>query len=306
MKTETKKHITLFFGIFLLFLAIRYWDSLMTFFGVLFNAASPLLTGCVAAYILNILMSWYERHWFPQSKRKAIIKTRRIICLLFAILTLIVIIALVVALVIPQLWDAIELLLGTIPGVMQKIVAWVEELHILPEDIFAMLEKIDWKSQITKILNAVTSGVGSVVDVAFGVVGSVFSGVVDFLLAAIFALYLLLGKEKIAGQCSRVMTRYLKPRINNAILYVLRTVNDCFHKYIVGQCTEAVILGLLCTIGMLLFRFPYATMIGALVAFTALIPIAGAYIGAGVGAFMIMTVSPMQAVLFLVYIVILQ
>jgi len=83
-------------------------------------------------------------------------------------------------------------------------------------------------------------------------------------------------------------------------------LNETFHKFIVGQCTEAVILGVLCTLGMLIFRLPYATMIGALVAFTSLIPIAGAYIGAGVGAFMIMTVSPMSALGFLIFLVILQ
>ena len=88
--------------------------------------------------------------------------------------------------------------------------------------------------------------------------------------------------------------------------FALGILNDCFHKFIVGQCIEAVVLGLLCTIGMTIFKFPYATMIGALIAFTALIPVAGAYIGAGVGAFMILTVSPMQALLFLVFIVILQ
>lgn len=88
--------------------------------------------------------------------------------------------------------------------------------------------------------------------------------------------------------------------------YVLSVLNDSFHKYIVGQCTEAVILGVLCTIGMLILGLPYATMIGALIALTALIPVAGAYIGAGVGAFMVLTVSPIQAVIFLVYIVILQ
>ena len=98
----------------------------------------------------------------------------------------------------------------------------------------------------------------------------------------------------------------MKPGIYEKILHVLDVVNESFHKYIVGQCTEAIILGVLCTIGMLIFGFPYATMVGALVAFTALIPVAGAYIGAGVGAFMIMTVDPLKAVLFLVYIVILQ
>ena len=82
--------------------------------------------------------------------------------------------------------------------------------------------------------------------------------------------------------------------------------DDCFHRYIVGQCTEAVILGVLCTVGMLIFRFPYAPMIGALIGFTALIPVAGAYIGAAVGAIMILTVSPLKALLFLVFIVVLQ
>lgn len=306
VKTESKKYVPLFVGAFLLFLAVHYWDRLSGFFGVFLDAASPLLVGCAAAFILNIPMCFYERHWFPGSKRKAVIKTRRILCLLFAMLTLLVIISLVVALVIPQLWDAVELLLNMIPTAMQKLTLWVEELHILPEDMFAMLEGIDWKSQISKILNAVTSGVGSVVDIAFRIIGNVFSGVVNFLLAVIFAVYLLLGKEKIAAQCCRVMNRYLKPKAKEKILYVLRTFNDCIHKYIVGQCTEAVILGLLCTIGMLIFDFPYATMIGALIAFTALIPIAGAYIGAGIGAFMIMTVSPMKAVLFIVYIIVLQ
>jgi len=137
-------------------------------------------------------------------------------------------------------------------------------------------------------------------------VSSVFSGVVTTLLAIIFALYLLLGKDKLKSQATRLLQNYCKPKWYGRILYVLRTLNDCFHKYIVGQCTEAVILGLLCTVGMLLFHFPYATMIGALIAFTALIPIAGAYIGAGVGAFMILTVSPIKAVFFLIFIVVLQ
>ena len=88
--------------------------------------------------------------------------------------------------------------------------------------------------------------------------------------------------------------------------HVLSVLNDCFHRYFVGQCTEAGVLGVLCTGGMLILRLPYATMIGALVAFTALIPVAGAYIGAGVGAFVLLTVSPVKTLIFLLFIVILQ
>ena len=103
-----------------------------------------------------------------------------------------------------------------------------------------------------------------------------------------------------------MLRTYLKPSWYSRLVYFLQTLNTCFHRFIVGQCTEAVILGLLCIAGMLLFRFPYATMVGTLIGFTALIPVAGAYIGAGVGAFMIFTVSPVQTLLFLLFIVILQ
>ena len=122
----------------------------------------------------------------------------------------------------------------------------------------------------------------------------------------IFSIYLLTGKEKLGSQFDRLMLRYMKPAFYAKPHHVRSVMNDSFHKYLVGQCTEALILGALCTIGMWIFQFPYATMTGAVIAFTALIPVAGGYIGAAVGAFMILTVSPLQALLFLVYIVVLQ
>ena len=102
------------------------------------------------------------------------------------------------------------------------------------------------------------------------------------------------------------MKRYMKEKVYSKTRYVLSVMNDSFHKYIVGQCTEALILGGLCTLGMLILKIPYATMTGAVIAFTALIPVAGGYIGAAVGAFMILTVSPVKAIIFLIYIVVLQ
>ena len=296
MKTETKKYLKIGVIALILYLIAQNWLIVAGAFTTVLSAASPLIVGGVIAYLVNIIMSFFERHWFPKSQKKAVVKSRRILCLIFAVLSMLAIVALVVLLVVPQLWDAVALLLSEVPEYMKKAVDWAESLEILPEDIFAMLENIDWKSQVTKIISTVTSGVGSVVGVAVNVVASVFSGVFNALLSVIFALYLLFGKERLGRQCKKVMTRYLKPGINEKILHILAVINDCFHKYIVGQCTEAIILSTLCTVGMLIFRFPYATMVGALVAFTALIPVAGAYIGAGVGAFMIMTVNPMKAV----------
>ena len=133
-------------------------------------------------------------------------------------------------------------------------------------------------------------------------VSTAFTAVVSI----IFSIYLLLGKEKLGRQISLVMKTYLKPAWYSHLVYFLETLHSCFRRFVVGQCTEAVILGLLCMGGMMLLRFPYASMVGALIGFTALIPVAGAYIGAGVGAFMIFTVSPFQSLLFLIFIAILQ
>jgi predicted PurR-regulated permease PerM len=143
-------------------------------------------------------------------------------------------------------------------------------------------------------------------DVVIGAVTSVVSGVVTAIIVIIFGIYLLISKDKLSNQFSRISSRYLKKDWNEKIRYMISIIDDSFHRYIVGQCTEAVILGSLCAIGMLILKLPYAAMIGALVAFTALIPIVGAFIGAGVGAFLILMQSPVKALVFLVFIVILQ
>lgn len=306
MKTDTKSLLKIGTAVFLLYLCIHYWTGISGFLLTIAGTAFPLTLGCVIAYLINILMSWFERHYFPNSTRPAVKKSRRIVCMIAAILSMLAIVALIVWLVLPQLIDCIMLIINILPGAIEKLLAQIENLHILPEDIFNFLEGIDWKSQIGKILESVTSGVGSVMGTVIKTVSSVFSGLVTALLAVIFALYILLGKDRLGIQFKRVMHRYLRPKWFDKVMYFLGILNDCFHKFIVGQCIEAVVLGLLCTLGMSIFKFPYATMIGALIAFTALIPVAGAYIGAGVGAFMILTVSPMQALLFLIFIVVLQ
>ena len=122
----------------------------------------------------------------------------------------------------------------------------------------------------------------------------------------IFSIYLLLGKDRLKGQLMRLIKHYLSEKWYNRLFYLIKVLDDSFHRYIIGQCTEAVVLGVLCTAGMFLLRLPYAPMIGALVGFTALIPVAEAYIGAFVGALMLLTVSSVKSLVFLIYILILQ
>ncbi len=306
MKLTWKACLKVVCSVFLLYLLIYYWPSFAGLVKLFIGASMPLIIGCAMAYVLNILMIFYEKHFFPKSHGKKMTKSRRPVCMVLAVVTLFAVVSVIIALIIPELISCIGLLISLLPGAFNEGIALLERFNILPEDILNLLESIDWKSKIGEIANVLTSGVGNVMDIVFSTLSSVFSGIVTALIALIFAIYILLGKDKLHNQCNRLMKRYLSKKIYEKSIYVLEILNDCFRRYIIGQCTEAVILGLLCTLGMFILRLPYAAMIGALIAFTALIPVAGAYIGGGVGAFLILMVSPVKAVIFLVFLVVLQ
>ena len=306
MKLTWKDCLKVGVTVFALYLAVHYWQSAANFVATLFGAAMPLIIGGVVAYLVNILMESYERRWKDNPKKPWLGKLRRPVCMVLAFVTLIAIVVFIFGLIIPQLGECIGVILDELPGFMENVIALAEELKLFSPEVLSSLENIDWNAQISKIVGFVTSGIGDVVGVVVSAVSSVFSFLVTALLSTIFAIYLLSGKEELADQSARLAKRYLSPGIYGKLNYFLTILDDCFHRYIVGQCTEALILGGLCAAGMAILRLPYALMVGALVAFTALIPVAGAYIGAGVGAFMILTVDPVKALIFLVFLVILQ
>lgn len=310
MKKEWKNYIAAGVTIFCVFLAIHYWPLAVQTAKLLVGAASPLLIGCVMAYLLNILMSTYERWYFPGSRKEAVVKSRRIVCMLASFLTLAGIVFMIVQLVIPELVSCIQLLASELPQAIDRALKTVQGNELLAavisEDWETALNSLNWKELLSNGLRVLSIGVGGVMESVMSTLSALFSALVTGVIGAIFAIYLLTGKEKLAGQCSRLMRIYLPAECSRKIFVVLDILNTSFRSFIIGQCVEAVVLGVLCMLGMLLFRLPYAAMIGALVGFTALIPVAGAYIGAGVGAFMILTVSPVKAAGFLVYIVVLQ
>ena len=151
-------------------------------------------------------------------------------------------------------------------------------------------------------LAALRSGVGGTVSLVAGAASSI----ANLLIALVFAGYLLLGKERLAGQLGRVAHAYLSPEWEARVRYVVSVFDQTFHRFIVGQCLEAVVLGTLCALGMALLGFPYAVMTGTVVGATALIPVVGAYIGGAVGFLLVLTDSPVQALLFVVFLVVLQ
>ncbi|MBR5566361.1 MAG: AI-2E family transporter [Roseburia sp.] len=306
MQIEWKSCLKIGVTIFVLFLAIHYWEPLMTGAKLLLSAATPILAGFVAAYIINILMVFYEKRFFAKTQNRILQKIRIPACMLLAILSFILIITLIIGLVVPELTSCIQLLISDIPPAMEVLLSSELFMELAPEDLYAQLRGIDWKSIINEAVKMVSSGLGSTVGAVVSAVSMMVSNVVTGVVAFIFAIYFLLGKESLVSQCKRVMKNYMPEKLTKKIYYVTGVVNDSFHRYIVGQFTEAIILGVLCVAGMLVFQFPYAGMIGALIGFTALIPVAGAYIGGVVGFVMILTVSPVKALLFIVFLLVLQ
>ncbi len=315
MKLEWKTCLKIGVTVALLFLFFRYWGQLVAVAGLALSAAKPLLLGCVIAYVVNILMSFYEKYYFTKGKvkdKKWVQGSKRIVCMVLAYLSVVGILFLIFSLVVPQLIECGKLLAKEIPVVLNKATVYVqnnEQLMNLFNEAGISIQQnnlADWEGILKNALTWIASGIGGVMGSVFTVVSGVFSGAVTFLIGIIFSIYLLISKETLFGQVRKICKTYCKKNVYIKISYVYHTFNDCFHRFIVGQCTEAVILGVLCMVCMLVFGFPYPTMIGAFIGFTALIPVAGAYIGAAVGAFMILTVSPVKALFFLLFIVILQ
>ncbi len=305
-KIEWKSLLKIGLSIFLLYLCIHYWNNVSSFIGKAFSAATPLLIGLVMAYLINILMNFYERHFFAKKQSNIILKIRRPVSLIGAILTLAGVIALIIGLVVPQLAACLKMLVDELPDAIEKVIAKLEDYRFVSDEIINTLQSIDWKSKIGDIAKTLTSGLGSIMDVAISAVTTVFSAVTNIIIGFIFAVYLLLSKDRIFSQMKRLEKNYIPENKAEKLSYFVGVADDSFHRFIVGQCTEAIILGLLCMLGMLILRLPYAPMIGALIAFTALIPIVGAFIGAGVGAFLILMDSPVKALVFLIFIVVLQ
>ena len=305
---KKKRFIYFIILLALLILCIKYSDSILGFAGFLWSLVTPLILGCVIAYILNILVTRIES--LPCFTRKGTLlrKVRRPVSILGSLAVILAIGVLVILIVIPQLIQAIGVIAKEIPTVVSEINVWLSSFDKDWPQLQKFLESlnVNWPQILQKAASYLTNGLSSVFSSTMYIVSTISSIAVTAVVALIFSIYILSGREKLFCQFQTLASTYLNEKFYKGMCVVLKTAHDTFTKFIIGQCTEAVILGTLCTIGMLLFRFPYATMVGTLIGATALLPVVGAYLGAGVGAFMIFTIDPLKALGFLIFIAILQ
>ncbi len=289
-------------------LCVKYSDHGIQMIRSFLGTVKPLVYGFAIAYVLNIFMKKLEKLYFPGKTSFWVERSRRPVCVFSSILLVLVFIVLLTFLVVPSLTSSIRVLTKDIPRVVGDFQVWLVELLDGNPDIQDYVEglEIDWKSIYDKVGGFLSSGITSIFNSAFSVANLVVSFIFTGVVALIFSIYMLCQKERIGGQLEKIARAYVPERIRDSVGGFLRLANETFTSFITGQLLEAVILGTLCGAGMFLLRMPYALMTGVIVGVSALIPVMGAYIGAFVGAFMIVTVSPLKAVEFLVYLVILQ
>lgn len=305
-KFDLKLIFSLTAAILVVYLTTRYWPNIADVLGAVFSAAKPIIFGFILAYPINILMSFYERHFFPKKQSKAFSKVRKGICLVGAAVSIVGVIALIVVLVAPQFVACIKMLFAKIPPAAEFVMTKLRENEFLSKNVVNALSEFDWQSKLGDMAGTLAEGIGSTVEVAVTAISSVFTTIANAVITIIFSIYVLVERDRLLRQLKKVTAHYLPDRVFAKVNQVCTVMNDSFRRFIVGQCLEAVILGVLCTIGMYILRIPYAPMIGALMGFTALIPIFGGLIGAGIGAFLILMDSPIKALIFIVFVIILQ
>lgn len=223
-------------------------------------------------------------------------------------LILFAVIFFVIFLVIPGLIDTIDSIKTYIPGIATNVQNWLYDMTNQYPQINDTIKNIniDWNNLDDETMKLLQSWAGTILSSSINILAAIFSGVANLVIGLIFAVYILLQKEKLGMQFRKIMQAYMKPELMEKTLKIFRVTNSAFTKFITGQVTEACILGFLCFLGMVVLGMPYALTIAVLIGFTALIPIFGAFIGAGIGALLIAVQSPMLALGFIVFIIILQ
>ena len=293
---------------FVMYYIAQNVGQVMGWFGMIWNFSFPLIMGAMMAFVLNIPMRFIESKLWAKTKNEKLQKLRRPISLIGAIMFIIAVIAAVVALVLPELVNAIALLMKQIPIFLAWLNTWMMENADMFPPIQGWLEglTINWQELGKNIFNIIGSSAAGVVNNTVAVVMGIFNGAINFTVSTIFAIYILFGKEKLGQQIRHTLRAFLPEKVQRNILYVASVAHTSFSNFVAGQCIEAVILGGLCCLGMTLLKMPYAPMVGAMVGVTALIPVVGAFIGASVGVFMILMVNFWQAIGFVVFLIILQ
>ncbi|MDF9867474.1 putative PurR-regulated permease PerM [Bacilli bacterium PM5-3] len=295
----------------IIFAAFIFWSGqnflkIIALLLYVLSVFTPLILGFCIAFVLNVFMRPLEAKLDKNIKINN--KIKRPICLIIVVLLVFFVLFILSFMIIPEISRSISSIIEMFPTYMdqleQNVNLMIEKYQLSFIDISSL--EIDWNKFTASIGSFLSNGGKSFFDTTLNLTSSIFSGLVNFVLGFVFAIYMLLQKEKLTFQVKKTMFAFFNEEHVNEAIRIGGIANNIFSKFVTGQLLEACIIGILCFIGMSILQMPYATMISSLVGFTALIPVVGAFIGTIVGAFLILLISPIKAFWFVVFIIILQ
>ena len=310
-KDTIKKIRGLIIFTILMIMAIWNYQVFFKLLGYVFGILLPFLVGGAIAFILNVPMHFIENRVFNHKKfkdNKTIQKLARPLSLILTIILLMGMFFLVVFIVAPELGHTIVKAAETIQRSLPGMQAWAEDVFHNNKEIVKWIQEfqVDWEQMVREGINFFKNGAGNVLDSTVSVAKSIISGVATFVISFIFACYILFQKEKLSRQVKKLGYAFFAKEWMDTFVAICSLTYKTFSNFLTGQCVEALILGTLFFIGMTVCKMPYALLVGVLIAFTALIPYFGAFIGCAVGAILIFMVNPLQAIGFLILFFVLQ
>ncbi len=302
--------ILLVFAAVLVLVLMRFdqvWGAVLTVVGTV----APVFYGIVLAYILNVFVHFFEDVAFKplrNVKSKLWKRVRRPLAVALAYLLVALVLVSIIAFIIPGLIESMGILADTVqqtvPGYVTSAMDWLNEFAQENDLTFIQdfLRNFNWSNVLSSASAVLRDFLSSLVGVTINVASGVFAAVMGF----IFSVYMLMGKEKLLRGVKSTLLAFLPRPTAQKIGQIATLTNRMFFNFIRGQLLECVILGSLCYVGMSILQLDYALLISSVVTLGALIPILGAYIGAAVGVLILLLVHPIDALIFLIFLLILQ
>lgn len=311
-KENIKKIIGIISFSIILYFVLQNIGAIRNIVANILGILSPFLIGAGIAFVLNIPMKFFEEKLLKPKKMKngkmKQSKLKRPISILFSFILIILLISFVIKLVIPQLISVIIMFISEVPDFLYDVKDWAIEMTKQYPDISSQIQRIEinWQQLTNDVISLVSNLASGLVTSSIGFIVGLIGGIFNAIISIIFAMYILISKEKLAEQFKKIVRAYWPEEKAKYLLEISVLSQNTFYNFITGQCTEAVVIGILCFLGMVLLKLPFAATISVLVGVTALIPIVGAFIGVIVGAILILSIAPIKSIIFIVFLIILQ
>jgi len=309
MKIESiKRPLMLITYAVLAYFLINNTSTVIEFISFGLSLLSPLFIGVGIAFIINLLMRLYEERLFDRifslKKLKKLKRFERTLSMISAYATAVAIIVVVVNFIIPQITLSIKSLTESLPGYMSEVTSFLQGLaqnYDFTKELWAQ-----FINNIDKIISNASQFINAALPQLLNITKGLTYGVINLFLGIVFSVYMLASKEKLISILKKIIYVMFKKEMGDRIIGVCCRANKIFRSFVGGQLIESVILGILCFIGMAVFRMPYAPLVSVIVGITSLVPVLGTYVGVVLSAFLILLESPIYAFWFVVFIIVLQ